>query len=226
VTLDADRRQRILAAVERWLDELAEPEPAPAGLAPEVVEDPGPEPDLFSVLERLTGLTREVQLQGRATNRLHADLGAAIDRLSASSAATPRKLADARREGRLEVVTELIEVRDRVSRGLDEAQRRLGALRGWRARLGAGAVLAALVEGAALARDRVDDALRRLEITEIPCQGKPFDPTVMRAVDVAGTAASAPGTVLEVLRPGYTTNGRVIRFAEVRVAGGEEGIPG
>ena len=57
-------------------------------------------------------------------------------------------------------------------------------------------VLAALVEGAVLARDRLDDALRRLEIMEIPCLGKPFDPTVMRAVDVAGTAAHTPGKPL------------------------------
>lgn len=209
----------MLAAVERWLDELPEPEPPPSGLAPEAIDTPAPGPDLFSLLERLTALTREVQLQGRATNRLHADLGAAIDRMAASGEPTPRKLADARREGRLEVVAELLEVRDRLSRGLEEGQRRLAALRGLRARLGGRPVLAALVEGNLLARERLDDALRRLDVVETPCLGKPFDPTLMRAVDVEATAAHVPGTVVEVLRPGYAMNGRVIRFAEVKVAG-------
>jgi len=57
-----------------------------------------------------------------------------------------RRLAEARREARLEVIGELLEVRDRLTRGLDEARRRLAALRGLRARLGQRPVLAALVE--------------------------------------------------------------------------------
>jgi molecular chaperone GrpE (heat shock protein) len=30
----------------------------------------------------------------------------------------------------------------------------------------------------------------------------------------------SPGIVLEVFRPGYTSNGRVLRFAEVKVVAG------
>ena len=41
----------------------------------------------------------------------------------------------------------------------------------------------------------------------------------MRAVEVAAGSAAPPGTVLEVFRTGYTADGRVIRFAEVKVAG-------
>ncbi len=58
-----------------------------------------------------------------------------------------------------------------------------------------------------------------LDIHEIPCLGKPFDPRVMRAVEVAAASAAPPGTVLEVFRAGYTADGRVLRFAEVKVAG-------
>src|SRR5216110_2965936 len=72
------------------------------------------------------------------------------------------------------------------------------------ARFGQRPVLAALVEGNGLALDRLDDALRRLDIHEIPSLGKPFDPRVMRAVEVAATSAAPPGTVLEVFRAGYT----------------------
>ncbi len=218
---DPERSRHLLDVVTRWLDELGEAEPSPPGLAPEIESTSEVAPDLFSLLGQLAALTRETQLQGRATNRLHAELGAALERLTQSAAspdAVARKLADARREARGELAVELIEVRDRLTRGLGEAQRRLAALRGLRGRLGQRPVLAALVEGNVLARERLDDLLRRLEATEILCVGKPFDPTLMRAVEATQTGSAAPGTVVDVIRPGYTMNGRVIRFAEVRVA--------
>src|SRR5262249_38782295 len=122
------------------------------------------------------------------------------------------------REARLEGIAELLEVRDRFSRGLQEAQRRLAGLRRWWARRAHRDVLAALVDGNTLARERLDDLLRRLDVQEIACLGKPFDPTLMQAAEVVQTTAAAPGTVLDVFRPGYMSHGRVLRFAEVRVA--------
>ncbi len=216
---EPDARARLRELVVRWLDELDTPEPPPEGVAPEVLTSAEETPDLSTLLGQLVALTREVQLQGRATNRLHADLSSAVERVNQSL--TPaRQLAEARREARHEVIGELLEVRDRLTRGLDETRRRLAALRGLRARLGQRPVLAALVEGTTLARERLDDALRRLDVHEIACHGELFDPTLMRAVEVAEAAAAPPGTVLEVFRPGYTSNGRVLRFAEVKVAAG------
>lgn len=228
-TIDPERRRQLLEAVATWLDDLAEPEPAPTGLAPEVTAFPEPAPDLFSLLSQLTALTRETQLQSRATNRLHADLSPALDKLAENTIgpeAMARKLAEARREARLELVAELLEVRDRFTRGLAEAQRRLGALRGIRARFGQRPVLEALVEGNTLARERLDDLLRRLDVHEIPCLGNPFDPTVMQAVEVVQASATPPGTVIEVFRPGYISNGRVLRFAEVKVVAGTPSVTG
>lgn len=221
--MDPERRHALLATMATWLDELAEPEPAPAGLAPDVTASTEPAPDLFSVLSQLAALTRETQLQGRATNRLHAELSGALDKLVETMPdpeVIARTLPEARREARIELVGELLEVRDRFVRGLAEAQRRLTALRGIRAWLGSRRVLEALVEGSTLACERLDDLLRRLDVHEIPCLGKPFDPTLMRAVEAARTPAAPPGTVIEVFRPGYTGHGRVLRFAEVRVVDG------
>ena len=59
-------------------------------------------------------------------------------------------------------------MRDRFVRGLEEARRRLAGLRGLRARFGQRPVLEALVEGNRLALERLDDALRRLDVHEIP----------------------------------------------------------
>jgi molecular chaperone GrpE len=219
---DPERRRLFLESVAASLDELAEAEPAPAGLAPEVMSAPDQIPDLFSFLAQLAALTRETQLQGRATNRLHAELGATLERLTESVSRpeiVARKLAETRREGRLELVGELLEVRDRFARGLDEARRHLRGLRGLRARFGSRPVLQSLVEGNSLALERLDDALRRLDIHEIPALGKPFDPRWMRAVEVTAASAAPSGTVVEVFRAGYTADGRVLRFAEVKVAG-------
>ena len=218
--LDPEQRRHVLEAVTTWLDELAEAEPPLSGVAPEAAQSAELVPDLFSVLGQLTALTRETQLQGRATNRLHAELSAKLDHLAEhqfSADTMARRLGDIRREARFEVIAELLEVRDRFSRGVEEAQRRLAGLQGFWARFAQREVLAALVEGNLLARERLDDLLRRLDVQEIPCLGQPFDPTLMQAVEVVQTTTASPGTVLDVFRPGYTSNGRVLRFAEVRV---------
>jgi molecular chaperone GrpE len=224
--LDPERRRQLLDTLASWLDGLAEAEPAPSGIAPEVSPSSESTPDLFSLLAQLTALTRETQLQGRATNRLHTELSAKLDKLSetfTSPEVLARKLGEARREARLEVLTELLDVRDRFTRGLDEAQRRLLRLRGFWARFTQRPVLEALIEGNLLARERLDDLLRRLDVREIPCLGKPFDPTLMRATEAVPTATAPPGTVIEVFRPGYVSNGRVLRFAEVKVVAGAPG---
>jgi molecular chaperone GrpE len=221
-SIDPERREALLASITRWIDDLAETEPAPPGLAPGATPDVSRMPDLYSLLAQLAALTRETQLQGRATNRLHGELGPVLERLAehtSSPDAIARKLADARREARLEVVAELLEARDRFARGLDEARRRLDGLRGLRARLGQRPVLEALVDGSALALERLDDALRRLDVHEVPALGKPFDPRSMRAVDVVAGSTAPAGTVLDVFRTGYTADGRVLRFADVKVAG-------
>jgi molecular chaperone GrpE len=220
--LDPERRRVLLESVAAWLEEQAEAEPLPPGLAPAATSAPDQVPDLFSVLAQLAALTRETQLQGRATNRLHAELGATLERLAESVSgpdAVARRLAEARREARLELVAELLDARDRLARGLGEARGRLAGLRGLRARLGQRPVLESLVEGTGLALDRLDDTLRRLDVHEIPARGKPFDPRLMRAVEVEAAAAAASGTVLEVYRAGYIADDRVLRFAEVKVAG-------
>ena len=227
--LSPERRQRLLATVQTWLDDLDQPEPAPSGLAPDVLSSPEPVPDLFSLLSQLSALTRETRLQGRATSRLHTELGQALDRLTEQAAQSQpaaadhtRQLGQARREARTELVSELLEVRDHLGRNLNEAERRLASLSGLRARLGQRPVLEALVEGARLARERLDDLLRRLDVYEIGCLNTPFDPSLMRATAVSHTTGAAPGTVVAVIRPGYTCNGQVLRFAEVEVVANDE----
>ena len=225
---DPAQRQQMLDTVTAWLDALGHEEPAPTGIAAEAAVTQEATPDLFSMLAQLTALTRETQLQGRATNRLHAELSTKLDALAENQLSPDtlaRRLGEVRREARLEVMAELLEVRDRFSRGMAEAQRRLAGLHGFLARFAQRDVLTALVEGNLLARERLDDLLRRLDVREIDCLGQPFDPTLMQTAEVVRTNAAAPGIVLEVFRPGYVSNGRVLRFAEVKVAADTSAAP-
>ncbi|MGH2360304.1 MAG: hypothetical protein ACRDGM_07155, partial [bacterium] len=134
---DSQRRQQLLETLEQWLDDVAAAEPSPPGIVTDEDTTQGPAPDLFSLLSQLTALTRETQLQGRATNRLHTELSGKLDAMSGqieSLEGTVRKGSEVRRESRLEVISEILDVRDRFVRGLEEAQRRLAAIPRWWAR--------------------------------------------------------------------------------------------
>lgn len=79
-------------------------------------------------------------------------------------------------------------------------------------------IVASLEKGYNLGLDRLDETMQRFGVFEIPCEGKPFDPKVMTAVDMEERTDVSDGTVLEVFRTGYATDNEIIRAAEVKVA--------
>jgi molecular chaperone GrpE len=81
-------------------------------------------------------------------------------------------------------------------------------------------LLASLAEGHALSLRRVERALREHGLTPIEAAGRPYDPERMEAVEAVIGSGRPAGEVVEVVRPGYLWNGRVFRFAQVRVAKG------
>ena len=62
------------------------------------------------------------------------------------------------------------------------------------------------------------DALLRLGLERLDPVGKYFDPHVHQALERVESADHADGTVLDVLQPGYSFHGRLLRPAVVRVA--------
>jgi len=60
--------------------------------------------------------------------------------------------------------------------------------------------------------------MRRFGVTPIDALGRPFDPAVHEAVTQQPRSDAAPGTVVEVLEPGYRLHERVLRPARVAVA--------
>jgi molecular chaperone GrpE len=76
-----------------------------------------------------------------------------------------------------------------------------------------------LVQGVVLMRMQLLELLRRFGITSIDPQNQPFDPMVHEAVIQRTNAGVKPGTVVEVLEPGYRLHDRILRPARVAVAG-------
>lgn len=76
------------------------------------------------------------------------------------------------------------------------------------------------LRGVELVYAKLSDALRTAGVERMEAEGKPFDPELHEAL--MGSAAEGDGegdlVVADVLRPGYTMKGRVIRPAGVRVA--------
>jgi molecular chaperone GrpE len=158
----------------------------------------------------MTALTQEVKLQGRAFQRLSETLA-----------------AEAERRGRKESLGALLEIRERLLRGLEGVRGREDLRPGfldrifarrWRQVEHALAVARALEDGYRLSLGYLDDLLFQFQVLPIECQGLQFDPRRMNAVDVEETSRTAEGTVLFVYRLGYEWNGELFRPAQVRVA--------
>lgn len=73
--------------------------------------------------------------------------------------------------------------------------------------------------GVLLIRERLWRTLEKEGLEEIPAFGAKFDPELHDAMAQRPCETHPPGTVLEVLVPGYLFKGRVLRHAQVVVAG-------
>ena len=62
------------------------------------------------------------------------------------------------------------------------------------------------------------DSVAKIGTERIEPTGKPFDPHLHQAVDSVEMAEHQDGTIVQVLRPGYLFDGRVLRPAMVCVA--------
>jgi molecular chaperone GrpE len=77
--------------------------------------------------------------------------------------------------------------------------------------------------GLLLIRDRLWQILEKEGLMPIDAQGAPFDPELHEAVAQHPGEDQPQGTVLEVIVPGYRFRGRVLRHAQVVVAGPRSG---
>ena len=78
--------------------------------------------------------------------------------------------------------------------------------------------LAATAAGYAMTLQRVERAMAQQGLEPIPAVGRPFDPDRMEALEVVLDSGRPSGEVVEEVRRGYVWQGRIFRYAQVRVA--------
>ena len=190
--------------------------------------------DSYALWASMTALTQEIKLQGRAFQELNLTLAAQTEKIAeelrAVYAERERTLQrDADRRCRREILSSLIDLRDRLGRGRESVRTRElevagSANAGWLQRVftkpssATGETIGALVRGYELGLERLDQTLDEFNAREIRCQGEHFDPRCMNAIESEESATVPANTVLEIYRSGYEWNGEVFRPAQVKVS--------
>ena len=77
-----------------------------------------------------------------------------------------------------------------------------------------------LVLGVQMTRTKFVQALENADVKAIPTEGL-FDPSLHEATEARPAPEAEPGTILSVVRRGYTWQDRVLRHAQVIVAQGD-----
>jgi hypothetical protein len=229
-------REEILRRFTEWLDGALAAEEPPRGIEAEILaaltngneSHMRPVPaSAYALWAAMTALTHEVKLQGRSFKELMNTLSSQASRMAERERDL---LRESENRSRKEALGVLIDLRDRLERGLESARASEAGIsktarRGWRARIfprpdedAAGATLAALRKGYELGLDRLDQTLEEYNAREIPCEGQAFDPRRMNAIERQESSAVPEGTVVEVYRRGYEWNGEVFRPAQVKVS--------
>jgi molecular chaperone GrpE (heat shock protein) len=237
-------RDEILRRFEAFLDaSLADEEP-PRGIDAELLqrieiggEAGAEEPeqyDSYALWAAMTALTQEVKLQGRTFKELSDAVVSQAGRIAEELRAVYRERErevqrEAERRSRKEILGGLIDLRDRLGRGLESTAAAMEVVKAgqtnWLSRMlrnapdvSASSTLAALMRGYELGVERLDHMLEEFDASEIPCRGQRFDPHRMNAIELEESSAVPDGTVLEVYRSGYEWNGEVFRPAQVKVS--------
>jgi molecular chaperone GrpE len=79
-------------------------------------------------------------------------------------------------------------------------------------------ILESLLVGYQMSMQRIERALEQYGLETIACAGEPFDPETMEVAEVVRENGRAGTIVLDEIRRGYTWQGRLFRYAQVRVA--------
>lgn len=220
MSLDPERRQAILDAVGRWLDEHPD-EPLPAGLDPALAEDRPPPGDLASLAGSVLALRHDVKLQTKVLKRVEEGLGDAS-----------QGMAEAQRElGSRAAVAEdtLVELFDRLRRCAQACATAGEGLPRWSGRRRTRELVEGLAAGVELTLQRAGELLVDGGLVAVDPTGEPFDPQRMRAVGrIEAQGSVLPGSVVETVRVGLERHPQsraertTVRLAEVIVAREQE----
>jgi molecular chaperone GrpE len=156
---------------------------------------------------------------GKALAEALADLDVALDRGRAGVEKAARRLVEepvrALRAGLDDLYARQSPLRRLLCRSYHRQVRELAQGEGLRARQ---EILDAMIEGYALIQSRLRRTLKAEQIHAIACVGRPVDLERMTVVEVVDDPSRPPGEVVEEIRRGYTWQGRLLRYAEVRAS--------
>jgi len=170
--------------------------PRPNGSKPELQAATGILDDLESLQSRVTNAEQQRDDYLALLQRTQADFENYRKRVQ-------RDLAEERRHGLAGFARELLPVVDNLQRTLDAARHQ--------------GEKGPLVQGVALVQSTLLDIFKRFGITPVDALDRTFDPKVHEAVRQQSQADVTPGTVVEVLEPGYLLHERLLRPARVVV---------
>lgn len=179
-------------------------------------------PDLYTLLAEQAALKNEVKLESRQIKAaldqfrdLFDTLRQTNTRLGEELERQQQEAQQQQREAERALLLELLELRDRLQAGHDQARRyRPGFLA---RRGGADTFVTGMADGSAMNLARLDDILTRRGVSPLSSVGRPFDPHTMHASDVVREAGREEGEVISELRTGYLHHDRLLRSAEVIV---------
>lgn len=162
------------------------------------------------------------------------ELSAELERLRGELAAAQVEGAQQQREQMLRTAAEVENIRKRAARDVEQAHRY--ALEKFALELlpvrdslelavasSGAADAAALAAGQDATLKLLARAFEKFSVQVIDPLGVPFDPEKHEAMAMQPSSTAEPGSVLQVIQPGYELNGRLLRPARVIVASEPQG---
>ncbi len=165
------------------------------------------EPGEFDEFDDVDDLDREAELEAQVSDLTDRLLRAVADTENLRKRAE-REREDARKYAVTKFAEDMLGVADNMARALDAVDdelRQNDAVKG-------------LVEGVDLTAKELATVLDRHGIKQIDPMGEKFDHNLHQAMFEVEDADAEPGTVVQVLRTGYTIGDRLLRPAMVGVA--------
>jgi molecular chaperone GrpE len=178
-------------------------------------------PDLFTLLAEVSTLKNEVKLESRQVKSALEEFRALFNALREAHARLVdeqerRRQQDqvARQQTQKDLLLALVDLRDRLQAGHEQAVR---FRPGWLTGRSATGFVASMAEGLAMNLRRLDEILARRGVRPLPVLGQTFDPHTMHAAELAHDPESPEGLVVRELRKGFLYGDRLLRVAEVAV---------
>ena len=161
-------------------------------------EEPKLKPSYVEELEaRLAAKDTELQ-------QLLSKYRGAADEFDQARARLRKEVSKDVERGRRALIVSFLEVLDNLDRALDAAADRASD---------------PFVQGVAIVRQQFLATLESLGVRRLDPLGQPFDHALHEAVTTVAAPDTESGTIVGVIRPGYTIGDEVLRPAQVAVAG-------